>query len=74
MDYMTQAEFARLMNVSRKTVTAWKARGWVKMDADGLLVDVQRSVAYMRKYRPTGCNPQLGVSVQVPLGRPPRAS
>jgi phage terminase Nu1 subunit (DNA packaging protein) len=32
---VTQAEFARLRNVSRKTVSGWKAEGLIVFDRDG---------------------------------------
>lgn len=32
---MKQSEFAALHGVSRKTVTTWKARGWLVFGADG---------------------------------------
>lgn len=33
--HVTQAEFARLRNVSRKTVTLWKQKGWLVIDDAG---------------------------------------
>lgn len=41
--HTNQADFARLMNVSRKTVTIWKKRGYIEV-SDGL-VDVAASLA-----------------------------
>lgn len=37
MKKVTQAEFARLKDVSRKTVTMWKAKGLLSMAPDGLV-------------------------------------
>ncbi|WP_237387321.1 hypothetical protein [Xenorhabdus sp. Sc-CR9] len=48
---MKQADFARLHNVSRKTVTQWKARGWLVMDGDD--IDVDASNANIEQYRKT---------------------
>lgn len=49
MKLVNQAEFAALHAVSRKTVTAWKSRGWlVFQDAK---VDVAASDALLKKYR-----------------------
>lgn len=43
MNFITQADFARLHCVSRKTVTAWKKRGYIEVS--GKMVDVDRSNA-----------------------------
>ena len=43
MKLISQAEFARLHDVSRKTVTTWKKRGYIELS--GSLVDVARSNA-----------------------------
>ncbi|MEX0445200.1 RNA polymerase subunit sigma-70 [Xenorhabdus sp. SGI246] len=48
---MNQAEFAKLHGVSRKTVTAWKARGLLVMDGDD--IDVEASNANIKRYRKT---------------------
>lgn len=48
----TQAEFARMHAVSRKTATQWKARGWLVFQGD--LVDVKASEALLKKYRRDG--------------------
>ncbi|WP_275389359.1 hypothetical protein [Xenorhabdus bovienii] len=48
---MKQADFARLHNVSRKTVTQWKSRGWLVMDGDDINVDA--SNANIEQYRKT---------------------
>ena len=50
---MKQSEFAALHGVSRKTVTTWKARGWLVFGADGA-VDVEASNALLAKYRRDG--------------------
>ena len=39
---VTQAEFARMQGVTRKTITLWKRKGWITMTAEGL-VDTARS-------------------------------
>lgn len=49
MTTVKQAEFARMHSVSRKTVTAWKARGWLVMDGDR--VKVAASNTLLKKYR-----------------------
>ncbi|WP_240775877.1 hypothetical protein [Nissabacter sp. SGAir0207] len=46
---MNQAEFAKLHNVSRKTVTMWKARGWLVMDGEE--VNVEASNASIELHR-----------------------
>lgn len=46
---MNQSDFARLHNVSRKTVTMWKNRGWLIMSGDD--IDVDASNARLEKYR-----------------------
>lgn len=43
MNFISQADFARLHKVSRKTVTTWKKRGYIELS--GGLVDVERSNA-----------------------------
>lgn len=48
---MNQAEFAKLHGVSRKTVTAWKARGWLVLDGED--IDVDASNERIRRYRKT---------------------
>ncbi|HAZ4865585.1 TPA: RNA polymerase subunit sigma-70 [Escherichia coli] len=48
---MNQAEFAKLHGVSRKTVTAWKARGWLVLDGED--IDVNASNERIRRYRKT---------------------
>lgn len=49
---MNQSEFAALHDVSRKTVTTWKARGWLVFAGDQ--VDVDASNANLKKYRREG--------------------
>lgn len=52
MAVVNQAEFARLMDVSRKTVTTWKARNLLVLSGD--LVDVEASKKVLKKYRREG--------------------
>ena len=49
--FMTQAAFARLKDVSKKTTTKWKQRGWLKLS--GNLVDVAATESYMARYAPS---------------------
>jgi phage terminase Nu1 subunit (DNA packaging protein) len=49
---MNQSEFAALHDVSRKTVTKWKERGWLVFAGDE--VDVAASNANLKKYRRDG--------------------
>ncbi|HIC7208557.1 hypothetical protein [Burkholderia stabilis] len=49
---MNQSEFAALHNVSRKTVTKWKERGWLVFAGDE--VDVEASNARLKRYRSAG--------------------
>ncbi len=46
---MNQSEFAKLHGVSRKTVTQWKARGWLVLDGEE--IDVDASNALIERYR-----------------------
>lgn len=48
-DRVTQAEFARMCSVSRKTITTWKASRLVVMDGDQ--VNVPESMAKLKMYR-----------------------
>ncbi|WP_241673431.1 hypothetical protein [Ewingella americana] len=48
---MNQSDFAKLHDVSRKTVTTWKARGWLVLDGDD--IDVEASNANIARYRKT---------------------
>lgn len=52
MTIVSQAEYARLLSVSKKTVTQWKKEGKLVL-ADGG-VDVESSDAYLKKYRTAG--------------------
>ncbi|RBL87939.1 hypothetical protein DDE05_00530 [Streptomyces cavourensis] len=52
---MNQAEFAARHDVSRKTVTQWKKRGWLVFQGD--LVDVKASDELIAKYRRDGATP-----------------
>lgn len=52
MTIVSQAEYARLRGVSKKTVTQWKQEGKLVL-ADGG-VDVEASDSYLKKYRSTG--------------------
>jgi uncharacterized protein YjcR len=52
MELLKQAGFATLHNVSRKTITKWKERGWLVFQGD--LVDVDASNALIKKYRSAG--------------------
>ena len=48
---INQSEFAKMHGVSRKTVTTWKARGWLVMEGDE--VDVDASNKNIERYRKT---------------------
>ena len=48
---MNQADFAKHHGVSRKTVTTWKARGWLVMDGDE--VNFEASNANIEMHRKT---------------------
>jgi hypothetical protein len=48
---MNQSDFAKLHGVSRKTVTTWKARGWLVLDGED--IDVKASNANIERYRKT---------------------
>lgn len=49
---MNQSEFAALHDVSRKTVTKWKERGWLVFAGDE--IDVDASNANLKRYRRDG--------------------
>ena len=49
---VNQAEFSRIMNVSRKTVTKWKERNWLVFSGD--LVNVAESIEILKRYRTAG--------------------
>lgn len=48
---MNQSDFAKLHGVSRKTVTTWKARGWLVLAGDD--IDVEASNANIERFRKT---------------------
>lgn len=52
---MNQSDYAKLHGVSRKTVSAWKARGWLVLDGDD--VNVEASNANITRYRKTVTRP-----------------
>ncbi|MFZ1872307.1 MAG: RNA polymerase subunit sigma-70 [Chania sp.] len=54
---MNQSDFAKLHSVSRKTVTTWKARGWLVLDGDD--IDVDASNANLKRYRKTVTQPDI---------------
>lgn len=53
---MNQSEFAKLHGVSRKTVTQWKARGWLVLEGDD--IDVDASNANIKRFRKTVTRPE----------------
>ncbi|EKN4712550.1 RNA polymerase subunit sigma-70 [Yersinia enterocolitica] len=53
---MNQSDFAKLHSVSRKTVTAWKARGWLVLAGDD--IDVEASNANIERFRKTVTRPE----------------
>jgi len=61
---MNQSEFAALHDVSRKTVTKWKERGWLVFAGDE--IDVGASNANLKRYRRDGA-PAVTQSVTPPL-------
>jgi len=69
MNVVSQAEYARMHGVSKKTVTSWKAREWLVL-ADGG-VDVKASNALLKKYRREGLpgNAEGNAPEQVTIGR-----
>lgn len=58
MTVVSQAEYARMRDVSKKTVTQWKKDGKIVL-ADGG-VDVEASDAYLKKYRTAGLRGNAG--------------
>lgn len=54
---MNQSDFAKLHGVSRKTVTGWKARGWLVFTGDD--IDVEASNHLLERYRKTVTRPTL---------------
>lgn len=53
---MNQSDFAKLHGVSRKTVTLWKARGWL-VSVKGV-IDVDASNAQIKRYRKSVTQPK----------------
>ncbi|WP_187322245.1 RNA polymerase subunit sigma-70 [Serratia marcescens] len=53
---MNQSDFAKLHGVSRKTVTIWKARGWLVLAGDD--IDVEASNANIERFRKTVTRPE----------------
>ncbi len=53
---MNQSDFAKLHGVSRKTVTTWKARGWLVLVGDD--IDVEASNANIERFRKTVTRPE----------------
>lgn len=53
---MNQSDFAKLHGVSRKTVTSWKARGWLVLAGDD--IDVEVSNANIERFRKTVTRPE----------------
>jgi len=53
---MNQSDFARLHGVSRKTVTTWKARGWLVLAGED--IDVDASNANLERFRKTVTRPE----------------
>lgn len=57
---MNQSDFAKLHGVSRKTVTSWKARGWLVLAGDE--IDVEASNANIERFRKTVTRPEKKVA------------
>ncbi|NIH11598.1 MAG: RNA polymerase subunit sigma-70 [Serratia symbiotica] len=57
---MNQSDFAKLHGVSRKTVTSWKARGWLVLAGDD--IDVEVSNANIERFRKTVTRPEKKVA------------
>ncbi|MEN4984000.1 hypothetical protein [Acinetobacter modestus] len=64
---MNQAEFARLHAVSKKTVTKWKEKGWVVLNADGS-VDEEQSNKNLELYRTEKNTPDKEIDFKVTQG------
>lgn len=64
---MNQAQFARLHDVSKKTVTSWKNKGWVILNADGS-VDVELSNKNLELYRKEKNAPDEVIDFKVTQG------
>lgn len=69
MELMTKAEYARRHGVSRAAVAKWVKLKWLRL-LDGQ-IEVERSDARLKVYRPDVCPPPAGVVVKVRRGRPP---
>ncbi|MFM0135084.1 hypothetical protein [Caballeronia grimmiae] len=67
---MNQSEFAALHNVSRKTVTKWKERGWLVFAGDE--VDVEASNALLKRYRRDGTPAVTPPVTSTPTGNKPK--
>lgn len=65
---MNQSDFAKLHGVSRKTITAWKARGWLVFDGDE--IDVDASNANIEQYRKTPAIPKAKAEPKKTKQRP----
>jgi phage terminase Nu1 subunit (DNA packaging protein) len=64
---MNQAQFARLHEVSKKTVTSWKNKGWVILNTDGS-VDVEISNKNLELYRKEKNTPDDVIDFKVTQG------
>ncbi|MFW5406257.1 hypothetical protein [Pectobacterium carotovorum] len=69
---MNQSDFAKLHGVSRKTVTAWKARGWLVLAGDD--IDVEASNANLERYRKTVTRPEKKGAGNKPGNKPGNSS
>lgn len=67
---INQAGYAKLHNVSRKTVTQWKSRGWLVFDGD--LIDVVASNDRLKRYRSAGVTSVTGTVTQEVTGNTPK--
>lgn len=70
---MNQAEFAKLHDVSKKTVTKWKEQGWLVLCEDGS-VDVEASNANIKRYRKTVTRGNQGNSQGNRKGNSPKVT
>lgn len=69
MKTTTQAEFARMKGVSRKTVTKWKDKGLVSMTPDGL-VKIEESEWLLAERSPNYRGGTAKVQAVAPAARP----
>lgn len=53
---MNQSDFAKLHGVSRKTVTGWKARGWLVFVGEE--IDVEASNQLIERHRKVVTRPE----------------